>query len=227
MPDFKVLIVEDDKQNAEIQHRFVEKIDGFEVVGIAHTLEEAKDLLEVMQPNLLLLDIHFPRGNGLEFLRKIRAGNQAADVILISAAKEVAALQEALHAGVIDFILKPLVFDRLREALDKYRDNRLKLQTIELVRQQDVDQFLSRGTNSAPQEQHLPKGIDPITLKKVESIFSEDNAVRLSAEEVGQQVGASRTTARRYLEYLISMNTLRADVLYGTVGRPERLYTKT
>ena len=54
MPDFKVLIVEDDKQNAEIQHRFVEKIDGFEVVGIAHTLEEAKDLLEVMQPNLLL-----------------------------------------------------------------------------------------------------------------------------------------------------------------------------
>ncbi|MCP3689586.1 MAG: two-component system response regulator, partial [Gammaproteobacteria bacterium] len=46
----------------------------------------------------------------------------------------------------------------------------------------------------------------------------------LGAEQVGQSIGASRTTARRYLEYLVSNSELKVDVSYGGVGRPERHY---
>ncbi|ANZ30610.1 hypothetical protein BCV53_11205 [Parageobacillus thermoglucosidasius] len=46
----------------------------------------------------------------------------------------------------------------------------------------------------------------------------------ITAEEVGKPIGASRTTSRRYLEYLVSISQVTADILYGSVGRPERMY---
>lgn len=46
----------------------------------------------------------------------------------------------------------------------------------------------------------------------------------VSIEEMGEKMGASRTTARRYLEYLVSINVCTAKHDYGIVGRPERKY---
>ena len=54
-------------------------------------------------------------------------------------------------------------------------------------------------------------GIDPPTLKKTRTVFKQPHPEGLSAEEVGQQIGASRTTARRYLEYLTAAGQLRAE----------------
>jgi two-component system, CitB family, response regulator len=46
----------------------------------------------------------------------------------------------------------------------------------------------------------------------------------LTAESVAKEIGVSRTTARRYLEHLVSIEKIEADLTYGTVGRPERVY---
>ncbi|WP_020410087.1 response regulator [Hahella ganghwensis] len=224
MTKLTVVIAEDDPQNAEIQRRFLERLPEFEVVGIAHQLDQAKDLVEVMKPNLMLLDVHFPSGNGLEFLRELRAGNQATDVILITASKEATAVQEALRGGVFDYILKPLVFERLKEALDRYSEHHRKILGLSNVQQEDVDHLLPRSSGVS-KPQRLPKGIDQLTLKKVREVFESSPKSSFSAEHVGAEVGASRTTARRYLEYLVSTNELQADVVYGTVGRPERMYS--
>ena len=231
MSDIRVVIAEDDQQIAEIQKRFLERISGFELVGIAHGLEEAEDLVEVLQPELLLLDIQFPTGTGLDLLRKLRSGNHGTDVILITAAKEVETLREALRGGVFDYILKPLVFDRLQETLENYQLHLKKLQAMELLAQSDVDTVLPRSSGQSSSvstvtgEVRLPKGIDGITLDKVRNVFCAVNTP-LNAEEVGEEIGASRTTARRYLEFLVSANELMAEVSYGSVGRPERRYTQ-
>lgn len=226
----KVVIAEDDPQIAEIQRRFLERIDGFELAGIAHRLEEAEDLIEILQPDLLLLDIQFPSGTGFDLLRKIRAGNTAIDVIMITAAKEVDTLREALHGGVFDYILKPLVFERLQETLHNYQQHLQKFRSLETLAQSDVDRVLPRSTSShettASEVVRLPKGIDAITLEKINKVFT-DRSTTLNAEEVGEIIGASRTTARRYLEYLVSCSELTAEVSYGTVGRPERRYQKS
>lgn len=229
MHNIKVVIAEDDKQIAEIQKRFLERIEGFELAGIAHGLEEAEDLVEVMQPQLLLLDIQFPTGTGLELLRKIRSTNSEVDVILITAAKEVDTLREALRGGVFDYILKPLVFERLQETLDRYKQHLQQLQKLHSLAQSDVDTVLPRNTSSISTEKsqenkvRLPKGIDGLTLEKIREVFSATSG-SLSAEQVGEKIGASRTTARRYLEHLVGCEELTAEVSYGTVGRPERRY---
>ncbi|MDS8902257.1 HTH domain-containing protein, partial [Streptococcus pneumoniae] len=46
----------------------------------------------------------------------------------------------------------------------------------------------------------------------------------VTAEKMGEEMGASRTTARRYLEYLVSTDDCYAELGYGIVGRPERKY---
>ncbi len=225
----RVVIAEDDTRIAEIQKRFLERIDGFELVGLAHGLEEAKDLVEVLEPELLLLDIQFPTGTGLGLLRQLRANNSRTDVILVTAATEVETLREALRGGVFDYILKPLVFERLQASLANYAEHLQKLRALESLMQTDVDTLLPRAPQTAAAEslpQRLPKGIDGLTLDKVRSVFA-DLSQPLSAEAVGEQIGASRTTARRYLEYLISTKELQAQVSYGSVGRPERHYCRT
>ncbi len=221
-----MVIAEDDPQIAEIQKRFLDRIEGFELVGLAHGLEETEDLLDILQPELLLLDIQFPTGTGLDLLRKLRASNSRVDVIMITAAKEVETLREALRGGVFDYILKPLVFERLQETLHNYQQHLKKLQAMESLAQQDVDTMLPRGSTPATSkatEIRLPKGVDPLTLDKIRVVFNTQSQ-SLSAEEVGVHIGASRTTARRYLEYLVSTQELEAEVSYGSVGRPERKY---
>ncbi len=224
----RVVIAEDDSRIAEIQKRFLQRIPGFELVGIAHGLEEAEDLVVVLEPELLLLDIQFPTGTGLDLLRTLRAQNCRTDVILVTAATEVDTLREALRGGVFDYILKPLIFERLQTALGNYAEHLRKLRELDSLLQTDVDTLLPRTLQAGVSETalRLPKGIDSLTLKKICSLFAEKSSI-LSAEEVGTIIGASRTTARRYLEYLIGTRELQAKISYGTVGRPERRYCRS
>ena len=53
---FSVLIVEDDPKIAEIHRHFTEKVDGFEVVGIADSLADAEKMSRLLEPDLVLLD---------------------------------------------------------------------------------------------------------------------------------------------------------------------------
>jgi two-component system CitB family response regulator len=220
----QLLIVEDDRKIAEIQRRFVERLENVELCGIAHTLADARDLVEVMAPDLILLDVHFPDGDGLDLLRELRARDSGSDVILITAAKEVDTLRSALRGGVFDYILKPLVFERLQEAVSRYREHLAHLSGLNQLAQKEVDALLPRGSaeESATRDQRLPKGIDALTLDKIRDVVTAGG--QWNAEEVGAAMGASRTTARRYLEYLVGIGELSAEVTYGSVGRPERRY---
>jgi len=220
----RLLIVEDDPKIAEIQRRFVERVEQVELCGIAHTLADARDLIDVLEPELILLDVYFPDGNGLDLLRELRARDRRSDVILITAAKEVETLRSALRGGVFDYILKPLVFERLQEAINRYREHLDKLLALNKLAQKEVDALLPRATNDteASVPERLPKGVDSLTLDKIRGVVATGG--HWSAEEMGAEIGASRTTARRYLEFLVGIGELCAEVNYGSVGRPERRY---
>ncbi len=221
----RVLIVEDDPRISELHRRFTERIDGFEVVGIANTLADAEEMTEVLAPDLVLLDLFFPEGNGLDLLRRLRAGAISIDVILITAAREMSALKEALRGGVFDYIVKPVFLPRFQEALNKYRDYLVSTRAGGTLDQKEVDRLLRPHSNRPGEAGPTPKGIDPLTLRKVRQAFVSSSST-FSAEEVAEQVGVSRSTARRYLEYLVGEGFLVAELIYGVVGRPERRYLR-
>ncbi|MGG0175655.1 response regulator [Gottfriedia acidiceleris] len=223
----EVLIVEDDSRIAEIHQRFIERIDGFSVIGIATNYQEAVDLIEILKPQLVLLDVYFPDMNGLDFLQWMKKNSILADVIMITASKEIDSVNKALHYGVFDFIIKPVIFDRFKKSLIRYVNYSNKVQSLQsksaYLTQEEIDGLIGKN-NSVIEEQSLyPKGIDKLTLDKVLFVINEvQNG--MTAENIGLEIGVSRTTARRYLEYLVSEGKVLADLAYGTIGRPERVY---
>ncbi|OIQ26427.1 response regulator [uncultured Vibrio sp.] len=220
----RVMIIEDDIAIAELHHRYLTQMGGFDVIGIATSKTEAEMQLDILKPDLVLLDVYLPDGTGLDILQKVRGSNQGCDVILITAARDVETLQQAMRGGVVDYLLKPVMFPRLEAALKKYQDQKNQLDKADDLNQNLVDKMLQSTNTSEQQSQRLPKGIDGVTLDKIRNLFQ--TPVNLTADEAGERIGASRTTARRYLEYLISSGELEADLNYGTVGRPERSYKK-
>ena len=159
--EIRLLIVEDDQRISELHRRFVEKTPGFAVVGVANTLEAASEMVELLEPELILLDLFFPEGSGLDLLRALRAGERRIDVILITAAREVGTLQEALHGGAFDYLVKPVYFDRFQEALAKYRDYHGRLQGGAPLEQQESTGFCMRSQPGTRRAGPFPRGSTP------------------------------------------------------------------
>ena len=114
----RTLVVDDDFMAVSVHRQFVERIPGFDVVGEATTGRDARALVERLRPDLLLLDIYLPDENGIDLMRKLRAGSSPrVDVVAITSAKDVDVLRDAMHLGVVHYIVKPFTFATFRERL--------------------------------------------------------------------------------------------------------------
>lgn len=222
------MIVEDDEIAAKIYEQFTLKLEGFQIIATVATGQHALDMLHVVTPDVLLLDIFLPDMNGIELLREVRKNFRGIDVILITAANDVDTVREAIRGGAFSYIIKPINIDKFMSTLVQYANTRRQLQDHAIMDQSEVDQLFPNATSSAPPKTkeasvHLPKGIDKLTLKlireKMRVILQSVNADDLAA-----LVGMSHSTVRRYLEFLVSINEVTVETFYGTVGRPERKY---
>ncbi|MFP7296290.1 response regulator [Neobacillus niacini] len=224
MDRIKVAIAEDDFRIAGIHEKFLEKFKEIDVVGKSLNGELTLQLLEQEIPDLLLLDVYMPDMLGSELLPRIRENFPKVSIIMITAATDKIFIEKALSYGVENYLIKPVSRERFDEVIHDYIKKHSLLSATQEVNQNYVDLLFRKGKNEVQAKSPgLPKGIDEITLGKVKTVL-HDRKEGLSAEEVGKEMGASRITARRYLEYLSSIQEVRAEVVYGIVGRPERKY---
>lgn len=226
MRKWNVFIIEDDIQTAEINSQYIAQMESFQVGGIATTIAEAKNVLPVVNPDLILLDVYFPDGTGSEFLWEIRKHYRSTDVILVTAAKETEHISNAIRGGAFDYILKPIIFNRFQDTLLKYQQYKERMNDSQVENQHEVDTLFNRkkSTSNIQTVQQPPKGIDTITLESILKRIGADHNRGYTAEEMAGEVGVTRTTARRYLEYLVSQKKIKVELTYGGVGRPQRKY---
>ena len=220
----RTLVVDDDFMAVSVHRQFVERVPGFDVVGDATTGREARALVEQLRPDLLLLDIYLPDENGIELVRKLRAGASPVDVIAITSAKDVDVLRDAMHLGVIHYIVKPFTFVTFRERLETYAEAHRQLADMRQAEQRDIDRLY--GLLRTSSEASLPKGISPPTLTLVASLLKRADTA-LSTAEVADRAGLSQGVARRYLRFLSDSGTIDFTLRYGAAGRPEHLYRWT
>ncbi|HEV7678853.1 MAG TPA: response regulator [Candidatus Dormibacteraeota bacterium] len=217
----RTLVVEDDFRVAELHRDYTERVPGFTVVGTATTGAEALALAATLSPDLLLLDIHLPDISGIEVIRSLRQRGQAADVIAITAAKEVETLRAAMQGGVVHYLVKPFRFAAFGERLRTYATARERLSRLSEADQREVDRLFALLRSGAAEE--LPKGLAPATLDLVvRALRSAGSAI--SAEDVATAAGLSRVTARRYLDHLAQKGQVELRMRYGGPGRPEHRY---
>jgi response regulator of citrate/malate metabolism len=219
----RVLVVDDDFMVARIHVGFVGRVDGFEVVGVAHSGAEAAEAVARLGPDLLLLDLYLPDRFGLDLLADLRSGPHPCDAIVITAAKESESVRSAVRLGVADYLLKPFGFRDLEERLVRYAAQRRLLDRTEVHGQDDVDRVFTGATRAGGTSTPLPKGMSAETARLVERALRDAEAA-LSATEVAEAVGLSRVSARRYLEHLVTTHQADVRLRYGSTGRPERRY---
>ncbi|MEV7603916.1 response regulator [Paenarthrobacter sp. NPDC089322] len=215
----KVLIVDDDFMVAKVHAGFIQRTPDFGVVGVAHTGAQAIAETERLQPDLVLLDIHLPDINGLDLMHQLRDVAPDLDVLVISAAREVETVRKALRGGIVHYLIKPFSQSDLHERLEHYRS---AYQGLDASKQEAEQSDVNRVFGLGASERALPKGCSVETLELVEAALKSAQG-DVSAAEVAEQLGTSRVSARRYLEYLHDEGALEVRLKYG-VGRPERRY---
>jgi two-component system response regulator DctR len=223
-------LIEDDPMVQEVNRQFIERVEGFHIIGVAGSGTEGMELIRKLQPSLVILDIFMPQQDGLETLMQIRREQLPIDVIVISAANDMRTIERTLQNGAVDYIIKPFKFERVKQALTHYRQMKDTLEGGHAVTQGELDRVLfgrdpsAAGSAAADtlSSSELPKGLQAVTLRQILQFLSGQSS-SLSAEEVAEGVGIARVTARRYLDYLEKSGQVRLDLQYG-VGRPVNKY---
>lgn len=218
----KVVIAEDDFRIAHVQEQFLQKVTDVKLVGKALNAKETLELLSKHEVDLLLLDIYMPDELGTELLPKIRENHPLVDIIMVTAATERMMLEKAVKYGVFNYLLKPVTMKKFVETIEDYKRKKKLLSAEEDVDQIMIDRYFGSMNQSAAIQKDLPTGVDRHTLDKVKDVVKKLKGV--SIDEMSEELGVSRTTARRYLEYLVLIDVCVAKHDYGIVGRPQRKY---
>lgn len=222
----RVLVVDDDFRVAKIHAAYVERTPGFTVCGQAHSAEQALAAVASLRPDLVLMDVYLPDGDGLGVIRKLLESAEEGihpDFVVITAARDVDTVRTAMQLGAVHYLVKPFGYPAMAEKLTSYLDLRRRIETLDDADQSAVDELF--GLLRTPALPAQPgKGHSAPTLELVR------NAVRasgghISAAEVAERVGISRPTAQRYLSYLTRHGVVRLQLRYGTTGRPEHRYS--
>jgi len=106
-----VLLVEDNQKILDINRRMLEK-DGF-IVFTAKTLDEARARIKIVAPDVAVIDIMLPDGNGIDFLQELREVSNAPALFLTAKAERTDVIA-GLTAGGNDYITKPYDIDEFR-----------------------------------------------------------------------------------------------------------------
>ena len=236
---YKVLIVEDDPMVAMINEQYVCRNKSFLVQKTCRNGQEALEYLESQNIeangdssiDLVIMDVFMPLMNGVETLKKIREKKLDCEVIMVTAANDSATIEETMHLGVIDYLIKPFAFERFQVALEKFVAHHKILTEHNTLDQSSIDNMISSaGENAVAKpndidQQELPKGIQKKTLLLIEE-YLEQNEGWHTVGMIAEKLGISIVTARHYMNYLEEKGIIVAEINYGTGGRPSVLYKK-
>ena len=142
MSKFKILCVEDNPDTQRML-TFLLTQAGYDVI----TADDGKQGIEkarAWRPALILMDMMMPRMSGAEAIRQLRQikATSKIPILVLSAYKEQALINEALKAGADDFLIKTVLPEDLKETIDKYLEVGSALLSKRAVRMQDQDEPL-------------------------------------------------------------------------------------
>ena len=223
----KVLIVETDPMVRDINEKFLRNIKGYSLLKSVNNIEEAKELITGKKVDLILLDLLFPQGCGLELVKWIRSNEIKCDIILITADKSIESVEDAFRYGVVDYIIKPYKYKRFVESMNQYKARKSSFKNFKDAEQEIIDEIALMGkmiVSKGHCSDDSSKNVNEHTYNRFLDTIASTCGESFTAQEVAQKIGISRITARRYLEYLEKEQKVIIELEYGSVGRPKNKY---
>jgi response regulator of citrate/malate metabolism len=219
----RTLVIDDDYRVSKVHAASVDRIDHFVSVGQAHSAAEARALIQSLRPDLLLLDLYLPDEDGLQLIRSLAelTLDPRPDFIVITAARDIESVRQAIQLGAMYYLVKPFGFVQLREQLAAYRRLHEGLEDAAVATQETVDALygLMRSPSARAAERHR---LSPTMSEVLDRVRSAPAGV--SASDVAALLGVSRATAQRHLADLVRRGLVDLSLNYGSTGRPEHRY---
>lgn len=183
---YKCIIVDDEPLASQVLKNHISKFDNLELIGSCKDSFEAINFLNNNKVDLMLLDINMPEMKGTDLLKSL---SNPPKVILTTAYREYAL--EGYELNVVDYLLKPIAFDRFLLAINKF---------IETQTTQHTDITIHQNNNS---ENHFiyvreKNIVHKIPLKNIEYIESNGDYITIHTTE-------KRTTIRSTIASIETM----------------------
>ena len=220
---YKVLIVEDDPMVAMINEQYVGRNPDFKVVGSCRNGQEALDFLKKETVDLVILDVYMPYMDGVQTLKQIRENKIKCEVIMVTAANDTETLEDTMHLGVIDFLIKPFAYERFQVSLTKFCSKLKALKSATVLNQSSVDYIIANS--SGANEKDYTKGIQEKTLSVILE-YLENNSGWQNGDTIASNVNLSSVTIRHYMNFLVKKGQVAEKINYETGGRTSMLYKK-
>ena len=216
---WRVLIAVSEPLLAALYLKTVNSVTGMRRVGVAHRGEDALAFVQRNPCDLVILDLQIAGMNGHQLLQTLRSQRLNVDVIVLANKRDPLTVRTMTHFGVIDYLLLPVTSDRLRQSLGLFKERATALED-EFLSQEAIDRACTFGVLS---ERQLPDGLTRDRVVLAREVL-ESESLPLSSVDIGQRMGVSRVTARRYLEYLVTRDLASVEFDREGPGRPRKLY---
>ncbi len=153
-----ILVVEDDKI---LNRLIVEHIERMGCVArAAYTWAEARQYLDQYEPGLVLMDVRLPDANGMDLLPELAAEQT---VIVVTAYGSVKDAVKAMHAGVEDYLTKPISLDELEIVVRRTLDNvAMRAEHLFCMQQMQASESKRLMIGSSPAMQEVHRLIDAV-----------------------------------------------------------------
>lgn len=216
------LIISEADSSKDKVHHYLGKMVEFKDVRTAKNTDQAVQDLKKYKFDLVILDLGYPSDANLRLLKWIRSTNINIGVIFLSSENKASYVREVFGYGVCDYIIKPFSYKRFREAVVRAIGRRAYLSEFKYMNQDEIDHFIALNVFKTV-ELIDSKGISTETLKRIKKVISEIKE-GFTARQIADNLGLSRITVRRYLEHMVENGILHTDLVYGEIGRPQKVY---
>jgi len=194
----RVLVVDDHPLVLEGLRAVLSTDDALEVVGEAHSGREAVGMAELLSPDIVLMDIRMPDGDGITATRQVKQVAPQTSVIMLTMYENPEYLFEAVKAGATGYVLKGVAGPELLEAIHTVMDGG------SLLNQEVVGKFLRQLAADAQQSHSMPiSAAGPERLTPREMDVLRLIAAGLSNKEIGARLSVSVATVKTHLEHIL------------------------
>jgi two-component system LytT family response regulator len=132
----RTLIVDDEPVARQVLREELAEIPDIDLVGEADGGARALDMIEQLEPDLVLLDLQMPEVGGFEVIRRIGNERRAPALIIVTAWDQHAL--QAFDAGAVEYLLKPVGQARLEQAIERVRRASGREAAEQLARLQEI-----------------------------------------------------------------------------------------
>lgn len=202
--DTAILVIDDDEQICFALGELF-KFQGWKAYS-ANDVESGLSMFKACRPDVVLIDYHLPRINGVEGVKRLRRLSLDVPILVFTVDESQEVADTFLEAGATDFALKPI------KAPDIISRIKLHLRLLQQEKQEK-------------QEPALAKGLAQGTLNLIHD-FLDRQSDYLTVNDIAEGTGLAYQTVYRYLQHMTLENKVEMVSIYGKVGRPKQVYRK-